>query len=501
MMAFRTTGQRRPPRRPLHVLILLAVLCALSACGGGSRFHPPGPTNPPPGPPSPPPPPPAPEPELQTVAGRDALRERILAAGGFRGMAVVHDRSDGPHAARMRDVLLEEHVPEDRIAVPDVTRVGDISNFLDTPEHADLIARTRVVAVPFTAPLGNDYEVEDIREREIVWVVSVGNFGSAVIGDTRDLWYPDHPRWTSPGAVRRDDWQNHLDAFDTGKVLLATYVFREEDGSYTADSEIVRCGHVKDVCIAVPHPDPRPYALGLSSSASARVSAMAYYVYQLVDSAEDVVTTLAACAEDAGEPGVDEEFGLGVVSLVCERIEDAEVHTASSSLVAPWSSPALDRLRRGFPAPGFAFDAGVWFADRRGRPLGRLGGSYVLGRGELAVSTGRELLPLGVASSLAPNRTGWYLDAAARWRVAGSAGGGLHAVLSTGRAGGALSPRSSRAGLLYRQSRENLTWSAYGGHAWHRAAVGIPRHRGADRDRSRAAAAGWETSVAVRWRF
>ena len=148
MMPFCTTGQRRPPRRPLHVLILLAVVCALAACGGGSRFHPPGPTNPPPEPPPPPPPPPAPEPELQTVAGRDALRERILAAGGFRGMAVVHDWSEGPHAARMRDVLLEERVPEDRIAVPYVTHVGDISNFLRTPEHADLISRTRVVAVP-----------------------------------------------------------------------------------------------------------------------------------------------------------------------------------------------------------------------------------------------------------------------------------------------------------------------------------------------------------------
>ena len=414
-------------------------------------------------------------------------------------MAVVHDWSEGPHAARMRDVLLEEHVPEDRIAVPYVTHVGDISNFLRTPEHADLISRTRVVAVPFTAPLGNDYEVEDIRERQIVWVVSVGNVGSAVIGDTRDLWYPDHSRWTSAAAIRQDSWRNHMDAFDTGKVLLATYVVREEDGSYTEDPKIVRCGHAKDVCIAVPRPTPGTG--GLSSSASARVTAMAYYVYQLVDSAEDVVATLAACAEDAGEPGVDEEFGLGVVSLVCERIEDAEVRTATASLVMPWSSPALDRLRRGFAAPGFAFDAGVWFADRRGRPLGRLGGVYVLGRGEFAVSTGRELLPLGVASSLAPHRAGWYLDAAARWRVAGSAGGGLHAALSAGRAGGALSPRSARAGLLYRRSREDLAWSVYGGHAWHRAAVGIPGHRGADRDRSRAAAAGWETSIAVRWRF
>ena len=238
---------------PLHRLVVLATFSALTACGGGS-YSVVGPPNPPPQPPPPPPPPPAPEPELQTVAGRDALRERILSAGGFRGMAVVHDWSEGPHAARMRDVLLEEHVPKDRIAIPKVTHVGNLSVFLDMPEHEDLISRTRVVAVPFTAPLGDDTEVEDIRERQIVWVVSVGNVGSGIIGDTRDLWYPDHTRWTSDAAVRKDNWQNHMDAFDTGKVLLATYVVREEDGSYTADPKIVRCGHAKDVCIAVPRP-------------------------------------------------------------------------------------------------------------------------------------------------------------------------------------------------------------------------------------------------------
>ena len=90
---------------------------------------------------------------------------------------------------------------------------------------------------------------------------------------------------------------------------------------------------------------------------------------------------------------------------------------------------------------------------------------------------------------------------AAGWRVAGSAAGGIQAVLSTSRAGGALSPRATRAGLAYRRARDGVTWSAYGGHAWHRASVGIPGHREAGRARSRADLAGWETRVVVRWRF
>ena len=56
-------------------------------------------------------------------------------------------------------------------------------------------------------------------------------------------------------------------------------------------------------------------------------------MFQLYDRAEQVVKTLKECAEDIGEPGVDAEFGLGLSSLACERVESAEVLTASSSLL------------------------------------------------------------------------------------------------------------------------------------------------------------------------
>ncbi|MCY3838910.1 MAG: hypothetical protein OXH09_09755 [Gammaproteobacteria bacterium] len=94
-MAFYPTEQRRSHCLRLHGAILVSAALALSACGGGS-YSVVGPPNPPPQPPAPPPPPPEPEPELQTAAGRDSLRERILSAGGFRGMVVVHDWSEGP---------------------------------------------------------------------------------------------------------------------------------------------------------------------------------------------------------------------------------------------------------------------------------------------------------------------------------------------------------------------------------------------------------------------
>lgn len=487
-----TRPGRRSGRRACWPVVLAAAW-ALAACGGGS-YSTVGPPNPPP--PEPPPPPPPPEPELQIVAGRDALRGRIEAAGGFRGMLVVIDNPGTTHAAAMRRAILEEGVPEDRIAMPRVPRyIIGILNFLDEPGFEDLVGRTRVVHMPFVAPLEQADEVEAIRAHNIVWVIASGNVGQRSVGDTRDFWTPHHFIWSDP-----EEWENHMDAFGTGKVLAATYVIREDDGSYTADRGLVKCGEARDACIAVPHPTVEGF-VGATSSASARVAAMAFYVFQLVGLAEEVVDILASCAEDAGEPGVDDEFGLGVVNLACDEVEDAEVRTASESLATRRGSPALDRLLATAPEPGLSFDAGAAFADRGGRPLGRLAAAYGFGRAELALAAGRWPAPLGVSSSLSARRPGSYLAAAGRWRLAGDAGSGLYAVGSAGRAGGALSPRTARTGMLYQRSRGGATWSAYAGRAWHRAAIGIPGRREADRGRSRAAHAGWEARVVLRWKF
>ena len=322
---------------------------------------------------------------------------------------------------------------------------------------------------------------------------------------SRDLWQPDHPHWEDyrdlhclgPRPITRDAWDNHLEAFGTGKVLIAVYALPAAGGGYEPNDYNMRCGEARDACMAVA---ARPGDFAASSDATVIVATAAFYTAQLFDGAVKVVDTLKACAVDAGEEGVDDEFGLGVLNLACPEIENAEVRTASGSLRPAWSSPALDRLAFP-PVRGLSFDGGPAFADRRGRPLGRLGVSYGFRRGALAVGAGREFSPLGVSSSLSRAGAGAYVAAAGSWRLSGDPDHGLHAAAAAGRGGGALSPRAMRAGLLYGGSSDGVDWSAYAGRAWHRAAVGIPGHRDAGRGRSRATAAGWEARVVVRWRF
>ena len=188
---------------------------------------------------------------------------------------------------------------------------------------------------------------------------------------------------------------------------------------------------------------------GGTSDASAKLAAAAFYVFQLYEKAEEVVDTLKECAEDIGEPGVDYEFGLGLVSLACGRVESAEVLTASSSLVLRWDAPALEALlgsrsAGGTACSGLALDRGpgrsaagaargvstawaVWSCRCR-----RAGAACRWARGAATRIAG------GGALTRLPARAGGCSD-----RTAGTCG----AVFSLGRGGGALSPRTSRAGL------------------------------------------------------
>jgi len=461
-----------------------ALVLMLCGCVGGGGYSIPGPLPPP----EPLPPPPPPEPER--IAGKEALGKRIEAAGGFQGMVALFDSELTDHGLGMRRQLMDEGVPEDRIAFPHLTNIVALHQF-EKEENADLRARTRVAHVPLLAPFSTDKN-QVVLPHNIVWSIAAGNtHGPGIRGD-RDFWRPDHAYWLANKGTSCCDnaWENHMDAFDTGKVLIATFAHRDGDGGYQSVEGVVPCGEARDACIAVAQPLDENDG---TSGASAKLAATAFYVFQLYEKAEDVVDTLKECAEDIGEPGVDYEFGLGVLSLACERVENAEVLTASSSLVLRWDAPALEGLLHSRHGSGFQARASRWIADRDGLPLARVGAHYRLDQLDLSLSAGRGYAPLGVGSRYAHARAAPYAAAGAGWRLFGSPGRNLSAVLSGGRGGGALSPRTMRAGLAWRASSGDRSWSAYAGRSRVKAWVGIPGHRAVDRGRSLARASGWET--------
>ena len=124
---------------------------------------------------------------------------------------------------------------------------------------------------------------------------------------------------------------------------------------------------------------------------------------------------LNVCAEDVGEPGVDEEFGRGIVSVVCDTVQNREVGVVADSMKMYNASPVLTQMTGNYvatrPVPQ-SLSALPELSPVRFRPFyairghdlrtvtGHLGGQFSVKRTDLFVSGGADYAPLGVRSSL-----------------------------------------------------------------------------------------------------
>ena len=86
----------------------------------------------------------------------------------------------------------------------------------------------------------------------------------------------------------------------------------QQDGSVEPYHKVIKCGDTMAYCFAVPGAGGN-----FTSSATAKLSAAVFHLFQLYERAEDVVQALKRCTRDIGEPGIDREFGNGLVDFRC----------------------------------------------------------------------------------------------------------------------------------------------------------------------------------------
>ena len=348
----------------------------------------------------------------EIFSGQDALEEKIKAAGPLKGKLVVMDSSFGTddprHAERMRRHILDIGVPEEN-----VTLVNIDWNFFGGNRWQEVRQDTLVVSHPTTwashefGERGGRGIPSYIRRLNILHVAAVGNtntFGN------RDLWYPNHANWKRfPGG-----YEKALAAFATNKVILATYARLDSEGNVVPNPETVRCGNAKNSCFAVLLPPDGRHQN--SSDASARLGALTFYLAQLWNTPQKIVRVLNACAEDVGEPGIDEEFGRGVASVVCETVRNREVGLVAQSTLVSSASPVLNQmtampatvsLPRSLVSQSLTMPTRLrFFHAINGYNLetitGYVGSRLSLGGTDLFIASGADRTPLGIHSSLLP---------------------------------------------------------------------------------------------------
>ena len=260
-----------------------------------------------------------------SFAGMRDLIGRITDNGGHRGKLIISELEpgeafEGSHAQQTVYVSMKEQgIPKANIHVhgPGITnwRVLDGPyGLLTHPDNAALRAETLVVnrsVLPAFSVLG----AEHILAHNIIFVAAAGNLEIDIQAcdptdpRIRDLWRPDHPFFTCGGDFRRG-YTSTMAAVRTGKVLMATAAVRRQDGTVVPDTDVMMCGDTKEQCFAVEQSK-------VTSASAAALSTAVFHLFQTYEDAEDVVRALKSCATDIGEPGVDREFGQGLVDFRC----------------------------------------------------------------------------------------------------------------------------------------------------------------------------------------
>ena len=247
--------------------------------------------------------------------------------GGHRGKIVISEMEDdevfeGSHAQAMYTYMKEEGVPTENVFVhgPGVTDWRELHPYgiLTHPDNASLRAETLVVNRS-VFPAFQPEDSEPIALNNIVFVGATGNVDRRDKNKCdpedmpdRDLWRPDHSLYSCDGANNHGIYRGAMQAIATGKALYATAADLQQDGSVEPHHGVIKCGDTMAYCFAV------PTAGGTQTSRStAKLSAAVFHLFQLYERAEDVVQALKRCARDIGEPGIDREFGNGLVDFRC----------------------------------------------------------------------------------------------------------------------------------------------------------------------------------------
>ena len=259
----------------------------------------------------------------------------------------------------------------------------------------------------------------------ILFVNSAGNtpgpYGRPDV-TRRDRYTPDghlggyQQQWADylPGA-----YEETMATLATDKAILAKWATTDAKGDTVPYIGSVKCGNAKESCFSLMLPPESEFPdewRGIGTSfAAPRLTAYAFYLSQLWDKAEEVTHALRDAARDIGEPGVDDEFGQGLIDKQAladsKLITEREKTVANGSLALDASSPATDSEGAGANASfsGYALAVpltgpgtlpfGIVPSVRRSDKYSALSLAAPIAGGKAILAVGRGTSPLGATSS------------------------------------------------------------------------------------------------------
>lgn len=309
--------------------------------------------------------------------GQTPLSTLLNANGGFKGKIYLHDDMDSEHGKIMLKMLTRSVPRESVITHKNVYFIpqGPLRNGKPDPSFLPGFytkegkrikdgASVRVMHAPYggynMSLFPNEEDVlQMLKNYNILIVYAAGNSDSSL---QLDIYQPDNPLWGNEydygNGIRRRLAEYHEveQYFQGGHAIMATHAVKkpktfdefaffaygserdekdlenmyQNSGEYIRHPLNARFGALKEYGFTV------LFALGDwssgTSNASAHVAAFAFYLCQLWDTTAEVLEVMQKTAIDIGEPGVDEEFGWGLINANHPIIWDRAMKRLEESL-------------------------------------------------------------------------------------------------------------------------------------------------------------------------
>ena len=315
----------------------------------------------------------------ESFPGQKGLSVLLEATGSFEGKIFLQDNlSSGlGHDEQMFDTLAQS-VPKEHIltfeGVEGSVQTMEVKGGVWNPDYyGEEIKKynVRVIHAPtLWHHVSNSSEKERrlqaLKSQDILSVHAAGNLDTIPL----NVYHQESPYWGNPppwneNARELAEYREVEKFFQGGHAIMANFAIRkpetledftlwalrkrgEEDlqemyhaakGEYIRHPFTARFGTLREYGFSVSlkeksiqwDRDGRWYALG-TSDASAHVAVFAFYLYQLWDTTEEVVEVMQQTAIDIGAPGVDEEFGWGLINADHPLIGDRAVQRLEESL-------------------------------------------------------------------------------------------------------------------------------------------------------------------------
>ena len=376
----------------------------------------------------------------EPFSGRDRLSVVLKATGGFNGKIFLQDLpgpGNSTHEERMLSILVQS-IPKRNIltftgveGTPQGIEVRDAdwaSGHYEQEMRKNLV---RVIHAPtrwhhYARPSARRAMLSALKNQDILAVHSGGNLSGL---PHPDIYHPNDPYWGNipgEGRARRSEYSEFRKLFQSGHAIMANYAIKkpetfeeftewalskrsEEDlremyqaakGVYIRHPLHARFGSLKRHGFTVTTQrkvftyfgyEGKIYTPG-TSSASAQVAVFAFYLRQLWDTTTEVLEVMQKTAIDIGEPGVDEEFGWGLMNANHPIIWDRAMKRLEESLELCLSEDVA--LEEAVPVAREGLDV---FHDI-GNGKREIGFIFTKNKTKVAFATGSTVSPFGLSS-------------------------------------------------------------------------------------------------------